>query len=305
MTTAQPTARIFPGALRGLTAPLIALAAASVLLVAIVLPDTRQTTDSGITAPETVTLAPASFTYRPAGAWLKEGDPVDAPAVSHSLTAPLVITRHLIAATDYALCVADGGCADNGLKQSLSSDGRPLPATMISYDDATDYARWLSVQTGERWRLPTDAEWSFAAGSRYQFEGLDETSDIDNPATRWLAGYRQSAERQADAQPQPLGHFGKNEHGLTDMAGNVWEWTDTCFARVRLDATGAELSVVKNCGAHAVAGEHRTSITNFIRDARAGGCAVGVPPDNLGFRLVREPVGTFDRLTAGLRRLWD
>lgn len=305
MTTAQPTARHFMITLRGLTAPLIALAAASVLLVVIALPDTRQTTDSGIAAPETVTIAPASFTYQPAGAWLKDGDPIDAPAVSHSLTAPLTITRHLISATDYGQCVADGGCADNGLKQSLSSDGRPLPATNISYDDATDYARWLSVQTGERWRLPTDAEWSFAAGSRYVFERLDDTSDADNPAARWLAGYRLSAERRADAQPQPLGHFGENEHGLTDIAGNVWEWTETCFVRVRLDAEGAELSAVENCGAHTAAGEHRTSITNFIRDARAGGCAVGVPPDNLGFRLVREPVGAFDRLTRGLGRLWD
>jgi hypothetical protein len=36
-------------------------------------------------------------------------------------------------------------------------------------------------------------------------------------------------------------------------------------------------------------GQHRAYVTDFIRDARAGGCAVGVPPDNLGFRLVREP----------------
>jgi hypothetical protein len=43
-----------------------------------------------------------------------------------------------------------------------------------------------------------------------------------------------------------------------------------------------------NCGVRIVEGQHRAYVTDFIRDARAGGCAVGVPPDNLGFRLVVE-----------------
>jgi hypothetical protein len=38
-----------------------------------------------------------------------------------------------------------------------------------------------------------------------------------------------------------------------------------------------------------VQGQHRAYVTDFIRDARAGGCAAGIPPSNLGFRLVREP----------------
>ena len=43
----------------------------------------------------------------------------------------------------------------------------------------------------------------------------------------------------------------------------------------------------ENCGVRVVEGQHRTYVTDFIRDARAGGCAVGTPPANLGFRLVR------------------
>ncbi|TIP54773.1 MAG: formylglycine-generating enzyme family protein, partial [Mesorhizobium sp.] len=55
-----------------------------------------------------------------------------------------------------------------------------------------------------------------------------------------------------------------------------------------------------NCGVHVVEGFHRTYMSNFIRDGKSGGCAVGTPPDNLGFRLVHERGGF---LQAALRRL--
>ena len=53
-----------------------------------------------------------------------------------------------------------------------------------------------------------------------------------------------------------------------------------------------------NCGVRVVEGQHRAYVTDFIRDARAGGCAAGVPPSNLGFRLVREPPKAWAGLIA-------
>ena len=47
-------------------------------------------------------------------------------------------------------------------------------------------------------------------------------------------------------------------------------------------------ALVVNCGVRVVEGRHRTYVTDFVRDAHAGGCAVGTPPANLGFRLVRD-----------------
>ena len=72
------------------------------------------------------------------------------------------------------------------------------------------------------------------------------------------------------------------------MGGNVWEWTETCYRRAMLDGAGAETGTARvNCGVRVVAGRHRSYMTDFVRDARSGGCAVGIPPTNLGFRLVR------------------
>jgi len=74
---------------------------------------------------------------------------------------------------------------------------------------------------------------------------------------------------------------------LDDLAGNVWEWTDSCFVRTSLDEKKETVTNV-NCGVRVVEGAHRTYMTDFIRDPKSGGCSQGVPPANLGFRLVVE-----------------
>src|SRR3546814_5931376 len=85
---------------------------------------------------------------------------------------------------------------------------------------------------------------------------------------------------------QPLGHFGENSLGFADMAGNVWEWTNTCFSRHQLAAP--VLPPREDCGVRVLAGAHLAAMSDFIRDPRSGACSVGLPPANLGFRLVRE-----------------
>jgi formylglycine-generating enzyme required for sulfatase activity len=86
----------------------------------------------------------------------------------------------------------------------------------------------------------------------------------------------------------PIGTFGRNQNGLNDIGGNVWEWTSTCFLCMTLRPTGGAQVTNTNCGVRVVQGAHRTYMTDFIRDPRTGGCAAGVPPANLGFRLVLE-----------------
>jgi len=74
--------------------------------------------------------------------------------------------------------------------------------------------------------------------------------------------------------------------------------------RTALDEAGkATAKSTVNCGVRVVEGQHRTYVTDFIRDARAGGCAAGVPPSNLGFRLVREPKAFLPRIAAWAARV--
>ncbi|HQZ11419.1 MAG TPA: SUMF1/EgtB/PvdO family nonheme iron enzyme [Devosia sp.] len=241
-----------------------------------------------VTAPATTIVASRPFTYRASGDYLRNGHPEDAPLVEVAAPQPLEIMTFEVGTADYGRCVADGACRP---AETRLQDGADLPVTGISFHDANDYAAWLSRATNSTWRLPTIEEWLFAAGSQAVDPALDSPTDAGNPAERWLAQYEKEMVLGDDAfaTPEPLGSFGANEFGISDMTGPVWEWTSTCATRTVLDTEGNVLSHIDSCGVRHLEGRHRAAMNFFVRDARGGGCAVGAPPDNIGFRLIREP----------------
>jgi formylglycine-generating enzyme required for sulfatase activity len=245
-----------------------------------------------------VELHPGSVSYRAAGDFTRAGRQAEAPLVSLRFERPLSIMAHQVGAADYQHCVDEGSCRALDRDVAIAID---RPAVQVSWHDAEAYATWLSRKTGERYRLPTDAEWAFAAGSKFGDDALPV--DVNDPSKRWISRYERESERDADdSEAHAFGHFGANENGLLDLSGNVWEWTSTCFVRTALDDAGAAISKNSNCGVRVAEGRHRAYVTDFIRDARAGGCAAGVPPNNLGFRLVREQNSWLNSLASGLSR---
>jgi len=239
-----------------------------------------------------VELHPGSASYRLNGDFTHAGRQAAAPLVTVSSDGSLAIMKHQVSSTDYQRCVDDGACRPLDRGVVVAAD---RPAVQVSWYDANGYAGWLSRKTGETYRLPTDEEWAFAAGSKFKDDGID--IDENDPSKRWIARYEREADRAAlDAGTRPFGAFGSNENGLQDVGGNVWEWTASCFVRRVLDDAGNVASNSPNCGVRVVEGQHRAYMTDFIRDAKAGGCAVGVPPDNLGFRLVVERGNRLDAL---------
>jgi formylglycine-generating enzyme required for sulfatase activity len=235
--------------------------------------------------PELVTIAPRQFEYREPGEFTRWGRPVDAPVVSITRKTPLTLMRRQVTAAEYEECMRERGCPP---APQDNAPNRDRPIVKVSWHDANAYASWLSRKIGRTYRLPTDEEWSLAAGSRFVDDSVGAEESV-NPSKRWLARYEKESNRdEFDKELKPVGAFGRNEHGLADMAGNVWEWTNTCYRRVALGQGAENGRVTVNCGIRVVAGRHRSYMTDFVRDPRSGGCAVGVPPANLGFRLVRD-----------------
>jgi formylglycine-generating enzyme required for sulfatase activity len=255
--------------------------------------------DSGLRDRQAIVeLQSDSASYRVNGDFTHAGKQAAAPLVQISLPRPLAIMKHQVSSADYQACVDERACRALDRGVVVAAD---RPAVQVSWHDANGYAGWLSRKTGETWRLPSDEEWAFAAGSKFRDDGI--AIDDNDPSKRWIARYEREADRApSDPGTRTFGAFGSNENDLQDIGGNVWEWTSTCFVRRVLDDADKVISESPNCGVRVVEGQHRAYVTDFIRDAKAGGCAVGVPPDNLGFRLLREPNSWISQLSSGLSR---
>lgn len=257
---------------------------------------------AAIANPATTIVAPRSYSYRDTGAFQRpDGRTIDGPMIEVAAATPLEIMTYQVTGGDYAHCVAEGACAAPQ-QRKIASDH---PVTGVSFDDAVDYAAWLSAATGQTWRLPTIAEWVLAAGENAVDPAIGATGESDNPADAWIDAYQREAAlaRGETSDPGPVGSHGTNSLGLADFAGPVWEWTATCDSRTTLDPAGNIVSRLESCGVRLLEGQHRAPMSGFIRDARSGGCSTGRPPEALGFRLVREP-GFLERFATDARRLF-
>ncbi|MCP4040462.1 MAG: formylglycine-generating enzyme family protein, partial [Gammaproteobacteria bacterium] len=97
------------------------------------------------------------------------------------------------------------------------------PVINVDWGDARDYAAWLSKQTGKPYRLPTEAEWEYAAksGSKgHTWSGTPDESALGNYA--WY-------NKNSNGQTHPVGEKLPNGFGLYDMSGNAWEWVQDCW----------------------------------------------------------------------------
>ena len=267
------------------TAVLLAAAAAGALGLSLWPQDRPVVRD----LPRMVLLEPQPFEHRLDGDWRQAGRSTDAPVRTARIPAPIEIMETPVSTGQWLDCVAAGAC----LAPGGPADRPDLPVTGVSWLDAAAYAEWLSGETGQTWRLPADVEWAFAAAEMFRDDALGVDGDPDNPAVLWLAEYAADAarNRELDREVRPVGSLNVNSRGLRDIGGAVWEWTSTCLRRVDQDPLGRILSQDETCGIYIVEGLHRAAVSDFVRDPKSGGCSVGVPPANLGFRLVREVAG--------------
>jgi len=171
------------------------------------------------------------------------------------------------------------------------------PVACISWNDATAYAQWLSRQTGQHYRLPTEAEWEYAARagtttSRYWGNNPDEACRYANVADQSLkkkkSDWPWTIHNCTDGYvyTAPVGRFKPNAFGLFDMIGNLWEWT---CSEYESKYTGKEKRCVKSAGRFAVRGASWNSRARRARSADRGGDTPTLRYDWQGARLVRMP----------------
>jgi len=115
------------------------------------------------------------------------------------------------------------------------------PIGCINWDDAQAYAKWLSRKTGKNYRLPTEAEWEYAArgntsSARYWGDNPDDACGYANVADQTVRAQIHGASSWSTfnctdgfAYTARAGSFKANAFGLFDMLGNAWEWTEDSY----------------------------------------------------------------------------
>jgi len=219
--------------------------------------------------------------------------------------------RRFVNATGYKTRAEGGqGCygskaGQNGYRKGLSwrnpgfeqSDLHPM--VCVSWNDTKAYAKWLSEQTGESYRLPTEAEWEYAvrAGSKSEYYFGDQESDL----CRYANVADQTAKQKVNfnftvncsdgfVYTAPVSRFKANAFGLQDMHGNAWEWTEDCWHGGYTDAPNDGRAWFEGAGAECRRVIRGGSWINNAVDMRSAN-RIRSPTDgtyiNIGFRLAR------------------
>ena len=175
--------------------------------------------------------------------------------------------------------------ATGRLQPSSAGWGRgKRPVIHVSWKDAVAYTRWLSEQTGSHYRLPTEAEWEYAARS-----GSDKLFWWGNDVGEANANCFDCASEWSGSKTAPVGSFAASALAVHDMAGNVMEWVQDCYrpgyAEAPHDGSAVEFA---GCEQRVVRGGGFGSPANMLRSASRVQRSPESRLDDLGFRVVRE-----------------
>ena len=178
------------------------------------------------------------------------------------------------------------------------TDGHPV--VCVSWHDAREYVEWLSRETSEGYRLPSEAEWEYVArggqgAARYWGESEGGQCRHANGAERaWKRHYgdvRWTTVSCDDGHVHtaPAGSFGANGHGLHDVMGNVWEWVEDCWHEGYGGAPVDGSVWISNgdCSKRVLRGGSWSNGPRNLRSANRSWVTTAFRNVNLGFRVAR------------------
>jgi formylglycine-generating enzyme required for sulfatase activity len=206
----------------------------------------------------------------------------EGPQRKVTIAKPFAMARFETTFEEWDACHAAGACAYRPGDQGWGRGVQPV--INISWNDVQRYVEWLAQRTGKPYRLPSEAEWEYAAraGGDKAYAWGDapgqNNANCDGCGSRW-----------DNKQAAPVGSFAPNTFGLHDMHGNVWEWVQDCFTSSydHMSADGAANVRIGDCNRRILRSGSWRFRPGYMRAANRGRDTADQRVNNYGFRVVR------------------
>ncbi len=226
--------------------------------------------------PVMISLNPGGFTMGSS-----TSDPAERPPHHVSIGNGFAIGKYEVTVEQWNACADANACPRIATNPP---EAKNAPVRDISWDDAQQYAAWLSKTTGKNYRLPTEAEWEYAArgGTSSAFWWGDRMS-------KGNANCKDCGDPWSDAAPANVGSFAPNPYGLYDMNGSVWEWVADCWHSSYKNAPGDGRAWEEPaCTARVIRGGSWREGASYMVSSTRFKYSTSVRQSQNGFRVVRE-----------------
>ncbi len=239
---------------------------------------------TGLQLPEMQLIPAGSFIM---GDSNKSGNHHEQPTQKITIKRPFALSKYEVTFNEYKQFTKETG---RRLPRDAGWGKENHPVINVSWIDANEYVKWLSKQTGENYRLPTEAEWEYAhrAGSKTAFFYGDQiTSEQAN--FNAIYSYNNGPTGEYRRHSLPVGSFSANAFGLYDTHGNVWEWVADCYQN-NLKSTPKDGSALikKGCRHHVLRGGSLNDEAKNIRSSYRIKHHKSYKFKNIGFRIARD-----------------
>lgn len=164
------------------------------------------------------------------------------------------------------------------------------PVIHVSWSDAVAYTQWLRKTTGKKFRLPTEAEWEYAAraGTTTSYWWGDNEADAKGNAN-CRRGCASNFSGLFGSKTAPVGNFAPNAFGLYDISGNVSEWVQDCYQETYANASPTGTAIEeKQCTGRVVRGGSTKDNVQHLRTSARDNIPSGYLNETLGFRVAMD-----------------
>jgi len=223
----------------------------------------------------------------------------ETPQTPVSIPEPFALGKFEVTFEEWGACVADGGCANKSPSDHGWGKGK-RPVIYVTWEHAGNYIVWLNSKVkGSPYRLPSEAEWEYAArgdptGVKRSEYGWGNSIDCKN--SHYNGGKNSDCYFKFNGAfrgTRPVGSYPANNFGLFDMHGNVWEWVEDCWhsnyaTLPTLTKTQGAPWVSENCIFRVIRGGSWMNEADRLRSSNRSRLGAVNRDFNFGFRVARS-----------------